>query len=707
MKIVQVHPGILPIPPNGWGAVEKIIWEYKKAFEKMGHVCDILYLNDIDPSKYDVIHVHVANLAIMLRNKNIPYFFTCHDHHAFLYTKESNVFKENYEAAKYSLKTFVPAKYLVEYFDLKNVLYLSHGVNNEFFKPSQNNFNTHRLLCVANNGIAHDKSYDRKGFSYAIHAAEKLNLPITIAGPENNKHFFKKFNSDYEKLTLKFNLNEQELLKEYQSHSIFLHLSDLEAGHPNLTLLESIGCGLPIVGTYEKNNELEGLYKVERDVDCIVNGINYVIANYEQFKNKCLFTSKIKSWDNIVMNLINIYNNQTMATQLVDIYNNTEITYKSPINPIEIKNEFVFDFNNGPKVEILGSITKKYNIKMKDLNSSQILYETDITNNMWCVASKKYYIPWRIEIKDIETNEIFIYDLNLENKNVKIINESPSLGDYISWISYIDKFQKTHKCIVDIYTPNKNIFKDSYPNLNFYNYNQNLNSNYFATYRIGCFDPSDRNLSPKDYREQNLQEISANILGFDYVEITPSIIVNNTTRKLDEKYVCISTASTSGCKHWQYDGGWQKTVDYLNKIGYKVVVIQKEPLNYMDLKNLYNVVHPKTENINDAINWLYNCEFFIGLSSGISWLAWALRKPVILISGFTKTFNEFSTPYRLINESVCNGCWNNSLYKLDGGDWNWCPVNKNTKDHFICTKTITPDQVIDTINKLTVDKNLL
>ena len=28
MKIVQVATGLITIPPNGWGAVERIIWEY-------------------------------------------------------------------------------------------------------------------------------------------------------------------------------------------------------------------------------------------------------------------------------------------------------------------------------------------------------------------------------------------------------------------------------------------------------------------------------------------------------------------------------------------------------------------------------------------------------------------------------------------------------------------------------------------------------
>ena len=28
MKITQVTPGLITIPPNGWGAIEKVIWNY-------------------------------------------------------------------------------------------------------------------------------------------------------------------------------------------------------------------------------------------------------------------------------------------------------------------------------------------------------------------------------------------------------------------------------------------------------------------------------------------------------------------------------------------------------------------------------------------------------------------------------------------------------------------------------------------------------
>jgi hypothetical protein len=74
MKITQVTPGLISIPPKGWGAIEKIIWNYKIQFEKMGHECDIQYLDDIDTTS-DIIHIHVANLAIMAKERGVPYIF--------------------------------------------------------------------------------------------------------------------------------------------------------------------------------------------------------------------------------------------------------------------------------------------------------------------------------------------------------------------------------------------------------------------------------------------------------------------------------------------------------------------------------------------------------------------------------------------------------------------------------------------------------
>lgn len=65
MKIVLVGPGIMPIPPTGWGAVEILIWDTKTALEKLGHEVQIVntkdprqIINQINNFAPDFVHVH-------------------------------------------------------------------------------------------------------------------------------------------------------------------------------------------------------------------------------------------------------------------------------------------------------------------------------------------------------------------------------------------------------------------------------------------------------------------------------------------------------------------------------------------------------------------------------------------------------------------------------------------------------------------------
>jgi autotransporter strand-loop-strand O-heptosyltransferase len=100
--------------------------------------------------------------------------------------------------------------------------------------------------------------------------------------------------------------------------------------------------------------------------------------------------------------------------------------------------------------------------------------------------------------------------------------------------------------------------------------------------------------------------------------------------------------------------------------------------------------------LEDRMAQLEHAEFFIGLGSGLSWLSWAVGKPVILISGFSLEFAEFNNPYRVINKNVCHGCWNDPSCTFDKGDWRWCPRKKD----FECTKQIYAEDVIKMIDKI-------
>ena len=48
MKIVLVAPGFKQFPPQGWGAVESIVWDYYENLSKLGH--DIVIVNNTNPN---------------------------------------------------------------------------------------------------------------------------------------------------------------------------------------------------------------------------------------------------------------------------------------------------------------------------------------------------------------------------------------------------------------------------------------------------------------------------------------------------------------------------------------------------------------------------------------------------------------------------------------------------------------------------------
>lgn len=336
MKIAQINPGLLPIPPNGWGAVEKIIWEYTQVLRKSGHEVDIKYLNEIRTGEYDIVHVHMANLALELKAKDIPYVFSMHDHHAYLWGKESECFKKNLEAIEGSTLSFVHAPFLVGYFGCRKAVYLEHGVNVEeySFVPRKNP--EKKLLCLANNGLINDQAHDRKGFRPAIEAARKLDLPITIAGPKNNLNFFEA-NQDllqYGRLNIVYDLDQESSVKLFQEHDIFLHPSDLEAGHPNLTLLEAAATGMPIVGCMEF--EMPGMLLSSKKTEDLVENIRRAVSSYPLLSKLSRENAEFHSWPVVCSKMLEHYQDSLgwrMEKRLTDAYATTPIRAKDSKEP--------------------------------------------------------------------------------------------------------------------------------------------------------------------------------------------------------------------------------------------------------------------------------------------------------------------------------------------------------------------------------------
>lgn len=312
MKIAQIHPGCgIPVPPPAWGAIEKIVWEFICNQKELGHEVDLVWAQDIKKGDYDIVHCHVTNLAIQLAERGIPYVYQLHDHHTYHYGKNSNVYKENLKAIEGSQIALMPAKFLVDYFDSDKCVYFAHGVNDKEFYPIVKDHpkNNPKLLMVANNGLAGDSTFDRKGFTFGLGLAMLNDLEITIAGPSDNKQFFNAhlWMLNYPKLNLVFDTPNTKLLELYHQHDIFIHPTMLEAGHPNLTMIEAAAAGLPIIANWEHATDFHGAWRAPRNVFDMDKGLKDILKNWELYKAQAIKTGHELSWYNRSKEIIKIY----------------------------------------------------------------------------------------------------------------------------------------------------------------------------------------------------------------------------------------------------------------------------------------------------------------------------------------------------------------------------------------------------------------
>lgn len=292
-------------------------------------------------------------------------------------------------------------------------------------------------------------------------------------------------------------------------------------------------------------------------------------------------------------------------------------------------------------------------------------------------------------------------------KKIKIKITSDSLGDTIACVPYVNKFVEESSDDIYFQIVEKFIFlfTNSYPKIKFISESNNL-----------IFDDE---IYLKPSFTKNLQISFAEQLGFENPQyIKPRINFEPKERPVKNKYISIGVQSTCQMKYWNHPSGfqvqnqqpyWDELCKILRKRGYTPICVDRH--NSFGSPPFFNNT-PKNsvdrtgKDLEEVINYLQHSEFFIGLSSGLSWLAHALGKKVVMISNFTESYYEFDESdedyIRISDKSVCHGCFNKigTLHDFDVWDWYWCPLHKDTERQFECHKVITPQVVINKIEHL-------
>lgn len=369
-----------------------------------------------------------------------------------------------------------------------------------------------------------------------------------------------------------------------------------------------------------------------------------------------------------------------------------------------------FDFNDGIRI-LFPHNGKEYHVTFTDIDTGIILFSQDTVPGAYVTSVKKFYIRFRLIIHRKGGKEpVFTHDFNAENREVMIQLPVGTIGDSIGWFSYVERFQKKHRCrLICVMTPwIADVVRNQYPEITFIKPEETKNYQPYACYYMGLFFKGDVDHQPIDFRYIGLHRTAGYILGVDPADEPPRFDLS-APRKIREKYVCIAAQSSSQAKYWNNPLGWHTVVKFLKENGYRVLCIDKERVHGTGL--VWNHIPWGAEDftgdlpLQERIDLIKDADFFIGLSSGLSWLAWGCKVPVVMISGFTHPTNEFATPYRVINYHTCHSCWNDMRINFDHFDFLWCPRHKGTDRHFECTRLISAEQVITMIRKIPAFQN--
>ena len=352
------------------------------------------------------------------------------------------------------------------------------------------------------------------------------------------------------------------------------------------------------------------------------------------------------------------------------------------------------EYQNGLRLYIDSEVPAEAYAEFWD--GEDLVYRANqIKKGHWYAPSRKWHTEWLIHIKrgDVVLETL---EWSLRDKECLVQFDSSSLGDTLAWMGQMEQFMEQHgikKLLVRTHKPW--LFDKQYYSEKAIELISDWQQTAEVQYNIGVYYDDNETWKPNehkyDWRHVTLGKIASDRLGIQYYEERPQLareFWNRGNPAAKKKQVVIATQSTAQAKYWNHPTGWQDLVDHYNNAGYRVLHASKEGTELTGIEQLPEALERVAEAILDA-------ELFIGISSGLTWFAWALEAECVIISGFTDPYVEFEDAIYINNHQVCHGCWGNHTF--DRGDWNWCPVWKGTGRQFECTKTITAERVIKTI----------
>jgi glycosyltransferase involved in cell wall biosynthesis len=264
VRILLIGGGVQPIPPTGYGAVERILSDLQAALIAAGHEAEVVNrvrhrrMRDEYPfawelprllrgRSYDVLHANTPVVANRLALGGYPYVYTSHSRHWFFrerWTHEWGYWLERRAVRKAgSVIALTPklARTMTATVrpPLPPITTIPFGVDSARFVPDWSRRTGRNALGVG--VVLPFKRWDR-----AAQALRGLGVKLRVVGPTPSAEYANAVRAAGDSVELLGEVTEEELLRLYAESDFLMHPSAVEV--LSATVLEALSAALPVVG---------------------------------------------------------------------------------------------------------------------------------------------------------------------------------------------------------------------------------------------------------------------------------------------------------------------------------------------------------------------------------------------------------------------------------------------------------------------------
>jgi hypothetical protein len=291
-------------------------------------------------------------------------------------------------------------------------------------------------------------------------------------------------------------------------------------------------------------------------------------------------------------------------------------------------NQWSVEWLNGPRITNLGTSEIQVTVVVSDVeqHSYPLAPTEQISHRMAYSDDIRVYASFVDGSSDSWKPET-------EGKDVAIIWNATSLEKVLAGFDGVCQWLEEHKtsrCWI------KTPFADLI-NWDYYKRKYNLHPIPEETTWYPDIDMTiileDRDSLEGEYLGQNV----GNQLGIKVKQKRPFLNLRPVGRPHPGKYIVITT---DGDHEWSWKGswdlGWQEVVDYHVERGWKVYLVGDNELGLTNVE----IIKGGLKGWYNALQW---CDYLVSVPNEITWLAWTLGKPNVVI-------HEEQTPSNLFNE---------------------------------------------------------